>query len=87
MQRFLRVGLFSTKTAGESLIENKLSVELKPTTLSVKDISGGCGSMYQIDIRSDYFKGLSTLKQHRKIQEILKEDIKQMHGITINSRE
>lgn len=73
-----------TKTAGEKILENKLS-ELKPSALSVRDISGGCGSMYQIDIKSDAFKGLSTLKQHRKIQEILKDDIKLMHGITINS--
>lgn len=74
----------STKTAGEKLLEGKL-LALKPRVLEVKDISGGCGSMYQIDIQSDAFKGLSTLKQHRKIQEILKEDIKAMHGITINS--
>lgn len=45
---------------------------------------GGCGSMYAIDIASDQFKGLSVVKQHRKINEILKEEIKEMHGLQVN---
>lgn len=43
--------------------------------------------MYAIDIASDQFKGLSVVKQHRKINEILKEEIKEMHGLQVNWEE
>jgi stress-induced morphogen len=39
--------------------------------------------MYAIDIASDEFKGLSIVKQHRKINEILKDEIKGMHGLQV----
>lgn len=45
--------------------------------------AGGCGSMYAIDIASNEFKGLSIVKQHRKINEILKDEIKGMHGLQV----
>jgi hypothetical protein len=39
--------------------------------------------MYAIDIASEQFSGLSVVKQHRKINEILKEEIKEMHGLQV----
>ncbi|CAO3679186.1 unnamed protein product [Umbelopsis vinacea] len=72
-------------TNGEKHIFNKLTKELSPLRLRVADVSGGCGSMYAIDIASDQFKGLSVVKQHRKINEILKEEIKEMHGLQLKT--
>ncbi|XP_053665157.1 bolA-like protein 3 [Anopheles marshallii] len=51
----------------------------------VTDISGGCGSMYEIFVESKEFKGLSTVKQHRLITETLKSEIKDMHGLRIHT--
>ncbi|XP_040160812.1 bolA-like protein 3 isoform X2 [Anopheles arabiensis] len=51
----------------------------------VSDISGGCGSMYEIYVESKEFKGLSTVKQHRLITETLKSEIKDMHGLRIHT--
>ncbi|KAG2172387.1 hypothetical protein INT43_004929 [Umbelopsis isabellina] len=68
-------------TEGERHIYNKLTNELTPLRLQVADVSGGCGSMYAINIASAQFKGMSVVKQHRKINEILKEEIKEMHGL------
>ncbi|XP_049296200.1 bolA-like protein 3 isoform X1 [Anopheles funestus] len=51
----------------------------------VSDISGGCGSMYEIFVESKEFKGLSTVKQHRLITETLKSEIKDMHGLRIHT--
>ncbi|KAG2175986.1 hypothetical protein INT44_000465 [Umbelopsis vinacea] len=68
---------------GEKHIFDKLTKELSPARLRVVDVSGGCGSMYAIDIASEQFKGLSIVKQHRKINEILKEEIKGMHGLQV----
>ena len=39
--------------------------------------------MYAIDIASDEFKGMTVVKQHRTINEILKEEIKGMHGLQV----
>lgn len=39
--------------------------------------------MYNIQVESIDFKGLSTIKQHRLITETLKTEIKDMHGIRI----
>ncbi|RUP46537.1 bola protein, partial [Jimgerdemannia flammicorona] len=66
---------------GERHIWDKLTRELNPSKLRVLDVSGGCGSMYAIDITSDAFQGVPMVKQHRIVNEILKEEIKEMHGI------
>lgn len=53
--------------------------------VEVVDISHGCGAMYEINVASVEFKGLSTVKQHRLINEVLKEQIKDMHGLRIQT--
>jgi stress-induced morphogen len=46
---------------------------------------GGCGSFYAIEISSPAFKGLSMIKQHKLVNECLKEDIKGIHGLQVGS--
>ncbi|ORX91084.1 bola-like protein [Basidiobolus meristosporus CBS 931.73] len=78
---------YSTESmnAGEKLLFNKLKEQFTPSSLHVHDISGGCGSMYAIEIVSKNFEGLSLVKQHRLVTEFLAEDIKQMHGIQLKT--
>jgi len=45
---------------------------------------GGCGSFFSIAITHPSFKGLMTIKQHRMVNEVLKDDIKEMHGIQVS---
>ncbi|CAH02744.1 Aim1 [Kluyveromyces lactis] len=73
-------------TPEEKLITDKLSKELNPSSISVNDISGGCGSMFSINITSDKFKGLSIVKQHKLVNEILKDDIKRWHGLQLRTK-
>ncbi|PSN53493.1 BolA-like protein 3 [Blattella germanica] len=54
-------------------------------TIDVVDISGGCGAMFEIMVEAPEFKGLSMVKQHRMINEALKEEIKDMHGLRIHT--
>ncbi|KAI9733765.1 MAG: hypothetical protein M1818_007179 [Claussenomyces sp. TS43310] len=63
-----------------------LNRRLRPVRLEVQDISGGCGSMYGIEIVSEAFRGLSMLKQQRLVNEILGDDIKQWHGVQLKTR-
>jgi stress-induced morphogen len=58
---------------------------LKPTKLEVQDISGGCGSMYGIEVLSERFKGLSMLRQQRLVNEVLKEEIGGWHGVQLKT--
>uniref|UniRef100_A0A1B6FBY2 BolA-like protein 3 n=1 Tax=Cuerna arida TaxID=1464854 RepID=A0A1B6FBY2_9HEMI len=51
--------------------------------IEVRDVSGGCGAMFEISVITKEFKGLTMVKQHRLINEALKEEIKDMHGLRI----
>ncbi|KAF9779992.1 bola-like protein [Thelephora terrestris] len=70
-------------TEGEKHIFDKLTKELKPSELLVQDVSGGCGSFYAITIASEQLKGLPILKQHRRVKEVLKEDMAGLHGLQL----
>lgn len=77
---------FLSFTPEEKLIFDKLSKELKPQQIQVRDISGGCGSMFAVDITSQSFKGLTMVKQHKLVNKILQDDIKRWHGLQLRTR-
>uniref|UniRef100_A0A1B6D398 BolA-like protein 3 n=1 Tax=Clastoptera arizonana TaxID=38151 RepID=A0A1B6D398_9HEMI len=54
-------------------------------SIQVVDVSGGCGAMYEISVTAPEFKGLSIVKQHMLINEVLKQEIKEMHGLRIHT--
>ncbi|CAD0087500.1 unnamed protein product [Aureobasidium vineae] len=54
--------------------------------IQVQDVSGGCGSMYALDIVSAKFKGLSVIKQHRLVNAVLKDEIKGWHGVQLKTK-
>lgn len=62
-----------------------LNKELEPEALEVKDISGGCGSMYAIDVKSERFRGLGMLKQQRLVNEVLKGRVERWHGVQMKT--
>ncbi|RFU76639.1 altered inheritance of mitochondria 1 [Trichoderma arundinaceum] len=70
----------------ESSIAALLASKLNPTSLLVQDISGGCGSMYAIDITSPAFRGLNMLKQQRLVNAALGDLVKEWHGVQIRTR-
>ncbi|OCK82890.1 bola-like protein [Lepidopterella palustris CBS 459.81] len=71
---------------GELEVFNKIKVELDPVRLEVQDISGGCGSMYALDIESARFKGLPVIKQHKLVNQVLADEIKKWHGVQLKTR-
>lgn len=70
----------------EQKIFDKLLAQFEPTKLEVKDVSGGCGSMFAILVESSKFKGIPMIKQHRLVNEALKEDIAQWHGLQLRTK-
>lgn len=64
----------------------ELVVGLQPVELVVSDISGGCGSMYAIEIASERFRGLGMLAQQRLVNKLLKEKIGGWHGMQLKTK-
>lgn len=73
-------------TPAESAIADLLRAKLQPTELLVRDVSGGCGSMYAIDIASPAFKGATMLKQQRMVNAALGDVMRAWHGVQLNTR-
>ncbi|ODQ76194.1 hypothetical protein LIPSTDRAFT_37927, partial [Lipomyces starkeyi NRRL Y-11557] len=70
----------------EKYLSSKLMDAFKPAKLSVRDISGGCGSMFAISIVSKAFNGISMIQQHRMVNEVLADEMKEWHGVQLNTR-
>ncbi|KAF2763613.1 bola-like protein [Teratosphaeria nubilosa] len=70
----------------ERKIFDTIKQSLHPTKLEVQDVSGGCGSMYALDIVSERFRGLSVIQQHRLVNRVLGEDIKGWHGLQLKTK-
>jgi len=70
---------------GEQAIYDKLSERFQPSELLVQDVSGGCGSFYAITIASTAFKGIPVVKQHRLVNEALKKEIEDIHGLQLKT--
>ncbi|KAB5517535.1 bola protein [Coniochaeta sp. 2T2.1] len=70
----------------ESTIWDMLVAEFAPTELVVQDISGGCGSMYGIEISSEKFRGANMLKQQRMVNAVLGDLMKNWHGVQLKTR-
>uniref|UniRef100_A0A023G0X9 Putative bola bacterial stress-induced morphogen-related protein n=1 Tax=Amblyomma parvum TaxID=251391 RepID=A0A023G0X9_AMBPA len=88
--RRLQVFRFLSNEALETSGEKSLSSILQKrfpeaADIQVKDISGGCGAMYEVYVQSPIFKNLSRVQQHRLVNEALKAEIQDMHGIRITT--
>lgn len=73
-------------TEAEAAIAKLLVDKLHPTEILVQDVSGGCGSMYAIEIASDAFKGQTILKQQRMVNAALGDVVKTWHGVQIRTK-
>lgn len=83
---FLRGLLTPPTEAYERKIFEILATQFTPETLDVKDVSGGCGSMFAITVESKAFKGLPMIKQHRLVNDALKEEIAKWHGLQLKTK-
>jgi stress-induced morphogen len=42
--------------------------------------------MYAIQIESPKFKGLTVIKQHKMVNQVLKEEIAKWHGVQLRTK-
>ena len=66
-------------------LQNKLLGEARiaPAAATVKDMSSGCGSFFHVTVSSPAFAGKSMVQQHRIVHDILRDEIKLIHGLQI----
>mmetsp|Transcript_25645 Transcript_25645/g.24503 ORF Transcript_25645/g.24503 Transcript_25645/m.24503 type:complete len:97 (-) Transcript_25645:120-410(-) len=76
---------FSSEVSVEDKIKSILKLEFEPTFAEVKDVSGGCGAMFDISVESHKFKGKSLVAQHKMVTKVLSSEIKDMHGLTLKT--
>ncbi|KAI0286500.1 bola-like protein [Russula brevipes] len=50
--------------------------------MKVEDESSGCGEKYFVLIVSKQFEGKTTLARHRMVNQVLKDQIAQVHAFT-----
>jgi stress-induced morphogen len=70
----------------ETAIAQLLTDSLSPSAVLVQDVSGGCGSMYAIEIEAEAFRGHTILKQQRMVNAALADVVKSWHGVQIRTR-
>jgi stress-induced morphogen len=86
----LRVRLLATDTPAVAPNEQNLIDQLrvkfpKATDIAVADVSGGCGAMFEVFVEAPDFKGMRVVKQHQMVNQALKSEIKEMHGLRIST--
>lgn len=42
--------------------------------------------MYNVQVESSVFKGMSKVKQSRMVQDLIKKEIGEMHGLTLKTK-
>ena len=78
--------LASSAAPTEQVLIEQLRVKFpKATDIAVVDVSGGCGAMFEVFIEAPDFKGVRIVKQHQLVNEALKSQIKEMHGLRIST--
>ncbi|GBE87480.1 bola protein [Sparassis latifolia] len=63
-------------------LERAIRSAIAVTHLQITDQSSGCGENYAVFIVSEAFEGKNTLARHRFINELLKDQISQMHAFS-----
>ncbi|CAA7262585.1 hypothetical protein NLJ89_g9419 [Agrocybe chaxingu] len=63
-------------------LEKAIKRAIPVTHLEIVDQSSGCGDSYAIVLVSESFQGKSTLARHRMVNDLLKDQIAQMHAFS-----
>lgn len=69
----------------EERIAALLRERLAAVDVVVRDVSGGCGSFFEIKVVSPLFVGMSVVRQHRAVNTVLEAEIGKMHGLTLKT--
>lgn len=85
---FMQVRQGSTSAYEISIADQLRAADIlgRPCKVVVEDRSGGCGANFYILVESSVFKGMPRIKQHRMVQDVLKDEIAKWHAVSIETR-
>ncbi|CDW85754.1 UNKNOWN [Stylonychia lemnae] len=66
-------------------IQQKLRENLDIIALKLVDQSGGCGASFDAIIVAKEFTGMSLLNRQKRVNEILADEIPQIHAFTMKT--
>ena len=65
----------------ESSLKEKLTSTLTGVEhVSVTDVSDGCGAKFEAVIVAKEFEGMPLLKRHRRVNDVLEQELKDIHA-------
>ncbi|XP_032218427.2 bolA-like protein 3 [Nematostella vectensis] len=76
---------FDVSTKEEKRVAETLASKLDASWVQVRDISGGCGAMYEVSVEAEDFRGKRMVQQHKIVNQALSEEVKAMHGLRIST--
>lgn len=67
-------------------VKETIERSLRCQICEVVDVSGGCGSSFQVTVVSEDFEGVPLLRRHRSINDLFKEEMQtQIHAFTLKT--
>jgi len=66
----------------ESRLKALLTASHNPTHIQITDVSGGCGSSFDVLIVSEKFEGKNRLDRQRSVNTSIKEVMGEIHALT-----
>ena len=75
----------------QSTIENKLANEFDTALLTVENeshmhnVAPGSESHFKVTIVSDAFEDLMLIKRHRLVNQVLREEMQQIHALALHT--
>jgi len=67
----------------QAIVEQKLATAFPNSTINVVDQSGGCGTAFAIEVESEKFKNERMLKCHKMVKGAIKEEMEEIHSVTL----
>ncbi|VDL59367.1 unnamed protein product [Hymenolepis diminuta] len=68
----------------EDSVRERLQV-LNPTYLKITDFSDGCGLKLKVEIVSEQFVNKTLIQQHRIVNDLLKEEMRDIHALSLST--
>ena len=66
-------------------VERLLVEALAPTSVEVVDVSGDCGSAFDVHVTSAKFAGMNRLAKHRLIHDALSSVMGKIHALSVKT--
>ena len=81
-----RVSRATRGTPGCQVLESRTMCTVQTETVTVEDLSDGCGAKIDVLVVSDKFEGVALLDRQRAVHSALEDEMKTIHAITMKCK-